>query len=489
MSTPLYDAVSQINPVVPNPEIPGASGPYQAIWGVLSALITSKDAQAIKVTQALAQQLDGLEDGAFDRSRLDRLVAQLDSITTPDQPVLPAHPNPGGLSYTPAVLPTVNARTVALPMTPANRQIMDFGQAPDLDNQGEEFTLEGLRRLYGEELASVLTRAKDGFEEFVRRFLPASQATDEALSWLSDAIHARNTGVPIHVEEKLFERNRTRIDKETTRLIDAATTSWAHKGHSLPPGALVGQVAQLRRDQLEQMATASREVAIYVNDKHIENARFAVGQLMDIRSAALNQAMAYMQALIGSPQNAGPWLTAMLENQQKTAALRAEVFKTRAGVASDIFRAQTDADLTAFKTLADAEVQSVRADNDSQFENLRTALEQERLRSTVELDVYKTRTGVDIDLFKSTQDAMLRFYEVAARVSGIKADSIGRTAETALKIEELEFGRGTQMARLKVDAAMELLKTVATQTSAALNNLQMSASSSVSTSISMGDDE
>lgn len=467
-----------------NPNQYGMSGAYAAIWNALEPIIEQKNAQAVELFDNVNDQLVGLDGGSFDKSRVDALLQRLDAITPPQEPVLPSTPSVRTLQYTARSLPTLSPVSPEIPQVPAERRLMDIGPAPDISEAGDDMDLNSFRNLFTHELEQVLGRAKTGFEEFVQRFLPVSQHADDALQWLSDAVHARNTGVPVHIEAQLYERHRTRLDKETNRQIEGAMSMWAAKGFKLPPGALQGQVAQIRRDQHDQLATSSREIAIYVSDKHIENARFAVEQLLSLRNQAMAHAMDYFKALLISPQNAGQWITAMLDNRTKVAGARADIYKARAGVAADVLRAQTGADVDTFKALTDAEVQSAKAHNDAQTDTFRALLEQERHTFTALIEEFKARTGNEVDVYKAVQDSMTRFYEAATRVAGLKAEVLGKTADTALKIEELQFGRDTQVAKMKVDTATEMLKTIAQQASAALNNLQMSANSGVNHSYS-----
>ena len=369
-----------------------------------------------------------------------------------------------------------------MPDAPGERALMDFGTPPTLDTAGDPVSMEEYRRLMLSERDALLAMVQEKFREFVAEFMP-TQVT-EAAQWLSDAIHARNTGIPIQVEAQIHERNRARIHKETARLIATAKTTWASKGYAVPPGALVGTVADLRRDALEQLSTTSRELAIYVSDKHIENARQAVEQTLNLRVQATNAALDYMKSLIVSPQQVGDWITAMIDNRTKVAQARADIFKTRADVASDVYRAQTGSDVERFKTLADISLEDARQGNATQVEIFRALLAQDQQAAQLAIEKFRARSGTDMEAYKVTTDALLRYYEAETRVAALKADVIGKTADTSMKLEELQFTQHNQIAKIRADLAMEKLKTYAQQASAALNNLQMQASSNTTYSIS-----
>lgn len=460
----------------------GMSGQYLATWRAIRDVINLKGQDTSAVDAEIQDALALIELGQFDPSRVNALIARLDSITTPPGVVLPSQPYIGGLSYNPIHLPTIDRQTADVPDAPTDRALMEFGVAPTLDSAGDPSTMQEYRQLMVVERDALLDMVQEKFRDFIAEFMPAAGYSD-ALQWLSDATQARNTGIPIQVEAQIHERNRARIAKETTRQIATAKATWAGKGFTLPPGALVGTVHDLRRDQLEQLATSSRELTIYVTDKHIENARFAVEQSLNLRNQALAAALDYMKALIVTPQQVGDWITAMIDNRTKVAQARADIFKTRAGVATDVFKAQTGADVDKFKTLADVTMEDAKQNNSSQVEVFRAMLAQEQHGAQFALEQFRARTGTDLEAYKVATSSLLQYYETETKVAALKADVIGRTADTALKLEELTFTRENQIAKMRVDVAMERLKTYAQQASAALNNLQLSAGSSTSYNI------
>ena len=292
------------SPVVSIPDNFKGTNTYAATWDAISEVVNVKDRQSVAMLRAVAEQLDALDATQLDRSRLEDILRRLDEITTPDAPVLPSEPSAGALNYTPVALPAIDARRASLPGAPALRQLMDIGPAPNIDEAGQAMSIDEFRDILVRERDDLLTLVRSGFDDFLTRFMPVGAIMDSAFTWLDEALNARSTGIPIHVEAQIFERHRARVDKEATRLINTAVGSWAAKGYVLPPGALAGQVAQIRRDHADQLATSSREVAIYVTDKHIENARFAIEQMLAVRNQALSLASDYMRMLLTTPGEA-----------------------------------------------------------------------------------------------------------------------------------------------------------------------------------------
>lgn len=467
----------------------GMQGQHLAIWQVLQSVINAKGVDTNAVDQEVKAALDEVEQNKFDPARVNALVVKLDALTLPSPITMSPAPQVGVMNYAVKALPDLNLHSAHVPATPADRALMAFGSAPTLDTAGDPASLQDYQRLLTAERDALLDMVQGKFRQFIADFMPAAQPLSDAMAWLGNALHARNTGVPVHVEAQIHERNRARIHKETSRQIATAKASWAGKGFTLPPGALVGMVQDLRRDQLEQLSTSSRELVIYITEKHIENARFAVEQLMSQRVQAINAALEYMKALILSPQQAGDWLTAMIDNRTKVAQAKADIYRTSAGVATDVFKVQTDSDVGKFKTLADVSLEDARQSNSAQTERFRAVLSQEQFAFESALEQFKARTGSDLEAYKVATSAMLGYFDAQTKAAALKADVIGKTTDTAMKLEELQYTQQNQVARMRVDAAMERLKTYAQQASAALNNLQLSASSGTSYNISARSEE
>lgn len=458
-------------------------GVMVAIWQLLVGLINNKDDQSRALLGGLLKQLDEVDATPLNRSRLDSILARMDNLTTPEAPTLPVVPSLQPLDYTPAALPAVNARFTDLPDLPALRALMEIGAAPVVD-EGMDLSLNEFRNLFVSERDQLLALVGNAFDDFTTRFLPESGEVEAAMQWLVDAIRANGTGLPIQIEAQIWERDRARVGKETGRQVATAINSWAAKGYSIPPGAMVGQVAAIRRDAHDQLSTSSREIAIKVTEIHVENARFAVEQMLSLRNQALSQATDYMKAMMLSPQYAGTWITSMLDNRGKVAGIKADLYRAQAGVATDVFRTENGFNLDLFKAATDANLEDVKTSNSTQIEVLRAALEQDRNRFTTAIESFRARTGTELDVYKTTSDSLMRYYESAIRASGLKAEVLGKTADTAIKIDEVEVNRALTVAKLKVDQAMELLKTYSQQASAALNNLQLNSSYQASWNVS-----
>ena len=184
-------------------------------------------------------------------------------------------------------------------------------QAPLTLSDAQKFTLEDLRLTYGAETEKVAVDLADSFTSFLEDNFPPFKTYQDSFvnyadDWLTKALNPSEqgggTGVNERVEEQIWARERARTLKEADRATDEAMTGWMSKGYSLPPGALVHQVAMINMAAQEKISESSRERAIKTFDLEIENVRLALGRSLDARNTAVGAATEYMRAVAVAPQ-------------------------------------------------------------------------------------------------------------------------------------------------------------------------------------------
>jgi hypothetical protein len=124
-----------------------------------------------------------------------------------------------------------------------------------------------------------------------------------AEAWIQSSL-AGGTGIPVAVEDQIWQRDRARVIAEGARIEDELVTSWAAKGYDYPPGALMHQQQQLRKDAADRLSAASRDVAIKQAELVVANVRFAVEKAVGLYSTALAAAADYIRSLSIGPQSA-----------------------------------------------------------------------------------------------------------------------------------------------------------------------------------------
>ena len=95
-------------------------------------------------------------------------------------------------------------------------------------------------------------------------------------------------------EERLYERERTRVIAEREAIERASTDAFAKRGFVIPPGMMTGALAQAQE-------AASRNLALAASNTHIERARLELSHVQfvmqvssSIRSGVMNAALNYV---------------------------------------------------------------------------------------------------------------------------------------------------------------------------------------------------
>lgn len=454
----------------------------ERIWELLNGIIDEKNSAAESQLNA-ALGAAGSVAVEFDKGAATAAASAINAVTAP---ALGPMTSPG----TPALLPSApdpgQAPTPVAILTPglgAIDPMADYGQAPAFDD-ADAFTMDGLRNLYENDRAEMLQKLEFSFQGFMAEYFPPGGYFDKATAWLERVLDAQGTGIPIAVESALWERDRARLTAEASRAEDEALTMWAGRGYALPPGALVHSTQLIRAGLTNALAQQSRDIAIKVTDVHVENARFAVGQAATIRSQAIGAAVEYIKALMVSPQYVGQWLGALLDGRAKLVGAQADVFRTRAGVAVDVFKVGAQTQLDKFKTSADVGIESAKTQNATGLEAYRVGADVGRQQFQAELDLYRSSEQFRLEHFKTVEDRALRYFEGELRAAQVKGEMLTRAGELGARVSEGVSKVELEKAQMKVQAMMEAAKMLATQCAAALNNMQLSAQASNSSTTS-----
>lgn len=454
----------------------------ERMWELLDGIVTEKNGAAEAQLSDALSAADAVSV-SFDRGAATVAASAISSIAAPR---LDPMTSPG----TPALLPTMSntepAPTPVAILTPSLGSIDalgEYGAAPSFDD-ANAFTMEGLRSLYENDRAEMLQQLESSFRGFMAEYFPPGGYFDKATAWLERVLDANGTGIPIAVESAIWERDRARLTAEASRAEEEALTTWAGRGYALPPGALVHSTQLIRAGLTSALAQQSRDIAIKVTDVHVENARAAVGQAAQIRSQAIGAAVEYIKSLMVSPQYVGQWLGALLDGRAKLVGAQADVFRTRAGVAVDVFKVGAQTQLERYKTAADVQIESAKTQNATKLESYRVGADVGRQQFAAQLDLYRSSEQFRLEHFKAVEDRILRYFEGELRAAQVKGEMLTKAGELGTRVSEGVSRVEIEKAQMKVQAMMEAAKMLATQCAAALNNMQLSAQASNSTTTS-----
>ena len=181
-----------------------------------------------------------------------------------------------------------------------------YGTAPKVPAPPElkEPDPDAGKKLYEVKLKEMLDLITDNFAKFIHDYFPDTGWFEAALDWCHKAIRDGGTGINTHVEAQLWERDRARIRQQARAQKDTATAQWASRGFPQPPGALAMQIRQIDREASKELSKQSRDIAVKSFDTEVENVRFAVKELLDLRTKALGAALDYIRTLMLGPETA-----------------------------------------------------------------------------------------------------------------------------------------------------------------------------------------
>jgi hypothetical protein len=187
---------------------------------------------------------------------------------------------------------------------------------------------------YEAQLNKLVALMTGELANFYATYYPlASDAFDEATNWLVDAITNGGTGISAAVEDQIWQRGRERVISEGSRTESQIIDDFAGRGFTIPPGAMAGQLKELRLNQKQAVNSFSRDVAVKQAEIEIENIRFAVSKAIESRAFAMQAATDYIRALMSAPDAAA-----------RVAVINSDVQAKMISATSDLYRARLSRD-------------------------------------------------------------------------------------------------------------------------------------------------
>lgn len=160
------------------------------------------------------------------------------------------------------------------------------------------------KHIYDDAYQEIGNLIQQGFSDFLGENFPTGPYWTAALGWLERALTQGGAGINVDVERALWERDRARLLGQNSQARRDAMAMWGNRGFDLPPGALANQLHSLDIEAGRQLATQSRDIAIKSFEAELENTRFAVQQVLELRLRGIAAAGDYIRTLILGPQTA-----------------------------------------------------------------------------------------------------------------------------------------------------------------------------------------
>ena len=285
---------------------------------------------------------------------IDSLLSELnlDDLNMPDPPVMPTielPSTPGIINIPIPERPMVNT-DIEIPEAPVldmpemdtlkQIEIPEFNFPELLDFDGVPPSIEGIS------VPNVFINWKE--PEY------KSEILDELSLYISDGMKG-GTGLPIPIEEALFNRARARESREVSRAVNEAIGDWSSRNFTMPPGMLVKQIAAIREDGQLKAAELNRDILIEASKMEIEQLRFLVQQGMSLEQLTSNIFNNTATRLFEVARFNAESQISVFNAQVAFFNAQNEAFTTL----SNVYRTKLDgalAKLSAYKTAVDAQV-------------------------------------------------------------------------------------------------------------------------------------
>lgn len=366
----------------------------------------------------------------------------------------PVEPDFSGIAYAPP-----NAPNVPLPAAPTGiTPVLDPVLVPDRP----DYVLPAVPTLFDLNLPDVPVITLPEFDG-VRPTFDVALPEDGALAWAEERYQSDllaelqaklrdmlqgSLGLPLTVEQAIFDRGRAREDRASRKLTQEVAEDMATRGLTEPNGVLAKRLKAARKTNRDNVSGLNRDLTIRTAELAIENVKFAVAQGMameqvliqanqsineralraaihvrDYGIARLNALVAYHNLQMQAYQiDAQVWRTRIEGELSKLEVLKAEIDAQRlVGEINKDLIARYTAQLEGVKALADfyrTDVDAAKVKGEINIQRIEAA----KLR----LEQYSTEVegwGKLQDGYKHQVDAALgtvRFGEVLAGMYGTR---------------------------------------------------------------------
>lgn len=186
--------------------------------------------------------------------------------------------------------------------------------------------------LYNTTYGKIITDLSDKFANFFTEYFPNEcDYLQEAQVKLCETL-AGGTGIPAHVENQIWQRDRTRVLEDVSRARDDVLATFAARGFPMPPGAAAHTMRLAEVDANNKIAQQSRDVAIKHVEILIENIKFAIQQALDYRIKGIQAAGDYIKVLALGPEIAMKLATSAAGAQAQLISAASQYYRNRIAV-------------------------------------------------------------------------------------------------------------------------------------------------------------
>jgi len=186
--------------------------------------------------------------------------------------------------------------------------------------------------LFGATYDQIVEDMSSQFAAFFTEYFPNEcDYLTQAQTRLCEILEGK-TGIPAHIEDQIWNRDRARVLTEVGRVQQELIAGFAARGFPLPTGAAVHAMQMAQVEAQNKVAQQSRDVAIKHVDILIDNIKFAIGAALDYRIKAIQAAGDYIKTLALGPDIAMKLATSAAGAQAQLITAAAAYYRNRIAV-------------------------------------------------------------------------------------------------------------------------------------------------------------
>lgn len=186
--------------------------------------------------------------------------------------------------------------------------------------------------LYDSTYQQIITDLSSKFAGFFSEYFPNEcDYLQEAQSQLCEMLEG-GTGIPAHIENQIWQRDRSRVLEDVNRARDETLSAFASRGFPLPPGAAAHTIRLAQADAQNKIAQQSRDVAIKHIEILIENIKFAIQNALEYRIKGIQAAGEYIKVLALGPEIAMKLATSAAGAQAQLISAASQYYRNRIAV-------------------------------------------------------------------------------------------------------------------------------------------------------------
>ncbi len=234
--------------------------------------------------------------------------------------------------------------------------------APSLPDIPEVDANEDFEQVYmnrrAEIWAGLDTWIQDSMAGWMDQYAPKLDAQIQPVSdaWLLSVLGEGRLGIPVALEQQIWDRARAREVQEGVALEQTAIESAASRGWSLPSGALAQRLLTVQQDVSMKSATLSRDVMIKQADLTVDISKAGMELAVRLRLGVAQVVGDFFRAALAIPAQASQDASNIIESKTKLWQMLDSYIRGKVAVASIEWQhkaKQADVNLGTSKILSD----------------------------------------------------------------------------------------------------------------------------------------